>query len=340
MATRVAINGFGRIGRAFYRLAKENSQIDIVAINDLGDIGNLAYLLKYDSAYGKVSYSVESKEGALVVDGKEIKYISEKNPGNLPWKELDIDVVIESTGVFAGYEKSRPHIEAGAKKVVITAPVKDEPQDDIPGATVLMGINEEKLQTCTISANASCTTNAASPVISIVQESLGIEKALLNTIHGYTSSQSIIDGPNARDFRRGRAGALNIVPSSTGAALAVTKAIPDIPFFDGIAVRVPVVVGSYVDLTLVSKKETSKDEINEILKKASEDVRWKGIFIVNEEPLVSSDIVGNTHASIADLPMTRVVGGNLVKILSWYDNEMGYANTLVMHVLKTASHIS
>jgi glyceraldehyde 3-phosphate dehydrogenase len=229
---------------------------------------------------------------------------------------------------------------AGAKKVVITGPVKDEPTGGIAGATVLMGMNEESLANCVITSNASCTTNAGSPLMAILGEKIGIEKALLNTVHAYTASQGIVDGPNKKDFREGRAAAQNIVPSSTGAAIAVTKVLPDLQGkFDGISIRVPVVVGSIVDITFLAKRDTTVEEVNSILKEAAKSDRWKNIFTVTEEPLVSSDIVGNRHASIADLALTRVVGGNLVKVLAWYDNEMGYTYTLVDHVIKTAQSI-
>ncbi|PIR86513.1 type I glyceraldehyde-3-phosphate dehydrogenase, partial [Candidatus Kaiserbacteria bacterium CG10_big_fil_rev_8_21_14_0_10_43_70] len=248
---------------------------------------------------------------------------------------------VESTGFFASYEKSKAHLDAGAKRVVVSAPVKDSPEDaGVTGATVLVGVNEDKLATCQISSNASCTTNAGSPVVAILDEAIGIEKAMLNTVHGYTSSQALVDSPNEKDPRRGRAAAQNIVPSSTGAAIATTKAHEGLKDkFDGIAMRVPVVVGSIVDITFVAKKETSVEEVNEILQKASKEDRWKGIFDATDEPLVSTDIIGNPHASVADLQMTRVVDGNLVKVLAWYDNEMGYANTLVRHVLETGKHV-
>lgn len=335
---KVAINGFGRIGRAFFKLAQKEEEIEIVAINDLGDLDNLVYLLKHDTAYGKSDLDIEAKDGKLVVGGREIAFLNEKDPSELPWKDFSVDVALEATGVFASYEKSKAHLDAGAKRVVVSAPVKDTPPSGIEGATVLMGVNEDKLKTCDISSNASCTTNAASPIVQILEEKLDIEKALLDTIHGYTASQSIVDAPHKKDWRRGRAGAQNIVPSSTGAASALTKAVEGVPFFDGMSVRVPVVVGSYVDLTFVTKKETSVEEVNNILKEATKEDRWKGIFDVSEEPLVSSDIIGNTNASIADLAMTRVVGGNLIKVLSWYDNEMGYTNTLIQHVVKTGTH--
>jgi len=333
--TRVAINGFGRIGRAFLRAAWHDPEMEIVAVNDLGDVDNLAYLLKYDSVYRQFPGQVSAEGGELVVGAKRIKVLTEKDPAKLPWKELQIDVCVESTGLFTEYAKAKLHVDAGAKKVVISAPPKGEP---VPGsAVVLVGINEEKLSTCSITSNGSCTTNAASPVVAIIEEALDIEKALLDTIHSYTASQSIVDSPNKKDRREGRAAAQNIVPSSTGAATTVTKAVTGVPFFDGISVRVPTVAGSYVDLTFVTKKNTSKEEVNDILRAAAASPRWQGIFTVSEEPLVSSDIIGNPHASIADLEMTRVVGGNLVKVLAWYDNEMGYAHTLLRHVKRAGA---
>ncbi len=316
---RVAINGFGRIGRAFYKASKNNKEIEVVAVNDLGTIESMNYLLKYDSVYGMSDYTLDG-----------VKYISEKEPTKLPWKDLDIDVVVESTGLYTSTEKAQAHIDAGAKRVVITAPIKD---DDSP--TVLMSMNEDKLKSCQISSNASCTTNAGSPLIAILDEALGIEKALLNTVHAYTASQSLVDGPNKKDMREGRAAAENIVPSSTGAAIAVTKVMPKFTgLFDGISIRVPVVAGSIVDITFISKKDTTVDEVNGILETASKEARWRGIFTTTREDIVSRDIIGNTHGSIADLAFTRVVGGNLVKVLAWYDNEMGYTHTLVRHVVE------
>ncbi|MDZ4205762.1 MAG: glyceraldehyde 3-phosphate dehydrogenase NAD-binding domain-containing protein [Patescibacteria group bacterium] len=328
MAIRVAINGAGRIGRAFYKLACERPEIEVVAINDLGDKENLDYLFKHDSVYGKW-------EGEL-----DAKFLQEKNPSKLPWKELDIDVVIESTGFFASYAGSKAHLDAGAKRVVVTAPMRDKPVNGIEGGTVLMGVNEEKLSTCLITSNASCTTNAGSPLIAILDETIGIEKAVLNTVHGYTASQSLVDGPSKRGFREGRAAAQNIVPSSTGAAIAVTEAFTKLHgLFDGIAMRVPVVVGSIVDVTFVAKRETTVEEVNNILKRAAGEERWNEIFTVTEEELVSSDILGSPYGSIADLNFTRVVGGNLVKVLAWYDNEVGYCHTLLSHVIKFGSYI-
>lgn len=338
---RVAINGFGRIGRAFFRVAKDNPEIEIVAINDLADIENLAYLLKYDSVYGKSDFQVfaDKTRNVLVIDGKEIKFISEKNPELLPWKSLSIDVVVESTGFFTSYDKSKSHLIAGAKRVVITAPVKDSAPEGIVGRTVLVGINEKDLEVCHISSNASCTTNAGSPVLAVLKETIGVEKALLNTVHAYTSAQRIVDSPDAKDWRKGRAGGVNIIPSTTGAAIATTKAIKELEGnFDGVALRVPVVAGSIADITFIAKRETTKEEINEIFKKASKEEKWKGILDVTEEPLVSSDIIGNPHAAVVDLAFTRVVGGNLVKVLSWYDNEVGYSHTLLRHVIATGRY--
>ncbi len=334
---RVAINGFGRIGRAFLKVAKEREELDVVVINDLGEAKNFAYLLKYDTAYGVSPFEVSANEQgtALIVDGKEIAFISEKEPTKLPWKEMNIDVVVEGTGHYTSSEKAQAHIDAGAKRVVVTAPIKDKTDSRIQGETILIAMNEDKLKNCPISSNASCTTNAASPLIAILDETIGIEKALLNTVHAYTASQALVDGPSKKDLREGRAAAENIIPSSTGAAIALTKVATQLAGkFDGISIRVPVVTGSIVDVTFISKKETTAEEVNDILKKAATDPRWKGIFTVTEEDLVSHDIIGNRHASIADLAFTRVVGGNLVKVLAWYDNEMGYTYTLVEHVIK------
>ncbi|MCU0660343.1 MAG: type I glyceraldehyde-3-phosphate dehydrogenase [Candidatus Pacebacteria bacterium] len=341
---RVAINGFGRIGRAFFKLAFERPEIEIVAVNDLGDLDNLAYLLKYDTVYRtsnlKVSTSV-SPEPAFIVDGNKVLYLSQKDPAQLPWKDLAIDVVVESSGFFASYTGSEAHIQAGAKKVVITAPTKDEPTEAIAGATILLGVNEEKFKGSIITSNASCTTNAASPVIAILHESIGIEKAILNTVHGYTATQALVDSPaGKKGYREGRAAAENIIPSSTGAAIAVTKAFPALTgLFDGVSIRVPVPAGSIADITFIAKRPTTKEEVNELLKQASMDPRWKNIFTVTEDQIVSSDILGSQYASIADLEMTRVVGGTLVKVLAWYDNEMGYTRTLVDHVVKAGEMI-
>jgi glyceraldehyde 3-phosphate dehydrogenase len=330
---RVAINGFGRIGRAFYKVAHTRPELEVVVINDLGSIDSMAYLLKYDTVYRHSGLDVVIKgstvgQQALVVDGREISYISEKDPTKLPWKDFGVDVVVESTGLFTSEEKAQAHINAGAKRVVVTAPMKD-------GQTILMAMNEDKLKGCKISSNASCTTNAGSPLIAILDTAIGIDKALLNTVHAYTASQALVDGPSKKDLREGRAAAQNIVPSSTGAAISVTRVMPELEgLFDGISIRVPVPVGSIVDITFIAKRPTTVEEVNNILRKASKEKKWEGIFTVTEDPIVSSDIVGNPHASIADLAFTRVVGGNLVKVLAWYDNEMGYTYTLVRHVIE------
>ncbi len=334
---RVAINGFGRIGRAFVKVARERQEIELVAINDLGSIKNFEYLLKYDTAYGVSQFEVsaDEKKNILTIDGQEVQFVSEKDPTMLPWKKLGIDVVVESTGLFTSADKAMAHITAGAKRVVISAPIKDAPDAANKGATILMAMNEDKLESCVVSSNASCTTNAGSPLIAILDESIGIEKALLNTVHAYTASQSLVDGPSKKDLREGRAAAQNIVPSSTGAAIAVTEVATQLKGkFDGISIRVPVITGSIVDVTFLAKRNTTAEEINMILKKAAKEARWNGIFTVTEEALVSHDILGNRHASIADLAMTRVVDGNLCKVLAWYDNEMGYTYTLVDHVVK------
>lgn len=334
MAIRVAINGFGRIGRAFVRRSWGRN-IEIVAVNDLGSLENLAYLLKYDTVYKRAPFPVEVKDGAFLVGGREVKFLQEKDLANLPWKDLAIDVVIESTGFFTKYEDAKKHIDAGAKHVVISAPAKG---DESIGATILMGVNEEQFGTCPVTSNGSCTTNASSPVIKILDEAIGMEKAILSTTHAYTASQSIVDGPAKKDMKEGRAAAQNIVPTSTGAAIAVTKAYtPLAGNFDGISLRVPVPAGSIADVTFIAKRPTTAEEVNQILRDAAQKPEWEGIFSATDDELVSSDIIGEPHASIADLGMTRVVGGNLVKVLAWYDNEMGYTEALVRHALKAAA---
>lgn len=335
---KVAINGFGRIGRATFKIAFEREELEVVAVNDLGSIDSLTYLLKYDSVYGMWPHDIKNDGQNIIVDDKKIKFISSKDPSGLPWKDLDIDVVVESTGLFTSYEKSKFHLDQGAKKVVISAPSKGD--GSVAGETILLGVNEEKFGTCDITSNASCTTNASSPVIAILHEALGIEKAILNTVHGYTATQALVDGPSKKDLREGRAAAQNIIPSSTGAAIAVTQAFPVLTdLFDGISIRVPVPAGSIADITFISKKNTTVEEVNELLTKASKHKHWENIFSVTNEPIVSTDILGSKYASIADLALTRVVGGNLVKVLAWYDNEMGYTHMLVEHVIKTGKTI-
>lgn len=332
---RVAVNGFGRIGRAFVRQAMQAKGIELVAVNDLGSIENLAYLLKYDTVYGRAPFEVSVKDGNLLIGKTLVRFVSEKEPANLPWKDLKVDVVVESTGFFTEFEKAQAHITAGARRVVISAPGKGDPS---LGQTVLMGLNEDRIGTCAITSNASCTTNASSPVIAILDAAIGIEKAILSTTHAYTASQSIVDGPSKKDMKEGRAAAQNIVPTSTGAAVAVTKAYPALEGkFDGISLRVPVPAGSIADITFIAKRPTTKEEVNEALRAAANEARWKGTFSITDEELVSSDIVGQTCASIADLGMTRVVDGTLVKVLAWYDNEAGYTRTLLEHVKKAGA---
>lgn len=334
---RIAINGFGRIGRAFFKLALAKPELEIAAVNDLGDAENLAYLLRFDSAYGRYNQDVKITEETgkkwLVVGGHKTLFLQEKDPTKLPWEVLGVDVVVESTGAFESFEKARVHITAGAKRVVLTAPAKD---DDGPDAsTVLMGVNAGALKTCVLSSNGSCTTNSASPVLQILTEKLGIKKAFLNTVHGYTATQNLIDGPvKGTDYRRGRAAAANITPSSTGAAIAVARAVSELKGkFDGISMRVPVLTGSLSAISFVSKKKTTVEEINALLTEAAADARWKGIFAVSHDQLVSSDIIGDPHASIADLSLTKVVDDDLCCVYAWYDNEFGYTNSMVLHVL-------
>lgn len=343
---RIAINGFGRIGRAFYKLARLRPEFDIIAINDLGDAANMAYLLKYDTANGIADFDISvvpadgDMEAGFMDGGKKVVLVQEKDATKLPWGKYDIDIVIESTGLFTKYEKAQVHITSGAKRVVITAPAKGTSTDGVTGVMVLMGINHDALSTCQISSNASCTTNASGPLIQILNETIGIEKALLNTTHAMTGTQRVVDSPGGKDFRGGRAASQNIIPASTGAAVAVGEIIGDLKGkFDGISIRVPVIAGSIADITFISKKNTTVDEVNQILRDAAKDPKWAGIFTVTEDPIVSSDIIGNLHGAIADLELTRVVDGNLVKVMSWYDNEVGYTNTLVLHVLEVAKYL-
>lgn len=335
---KIAINGFGRIGRAFFKSALDKKQLDIAAINDLGDLENLAYLLKYDSIYGRYDkeIKIEETEGRkyLSVDGKKSIFLQEKDPGKLPWKDLDIDIVVESTGIFEGFEKAKVHHDAGAKRVVITAPAKDGETEW--GKTVLPGVNNEDFAKCTISSNGSCTTQSASPVMQILKETIGVKKAFLVSTHGYTATQNLIDGPaKGKDLRRGRAAGVNIVPTPTGAAIAVTRAVKDLNF-DGMAFRVPIATGSISAMVFIADRPTSVEEINGIFRKAAEDLRWKGLMKVTEDQLVSTDIINDPYGAIVDLSLTKVVGGDMGVVFSWYDNEAGYTNTLVEHVLKVA----
>ncbi len=323
MAVKVAINGFGRIGRNFFRACVGNEEIEIVGINDLTDAHTLAHLLKYDSVHGKFNGTVEAKGNSIVVNGKEIEVTAIKDPAQLPWKDLGVDVVIESTGVFRDREGAGKHLEAGAKKVIISAPGKN------PDLTVVLGVNEEKYNPTEhhIISNASCTTNCLAPVAKVLNNEFGIVKGYMVTVHAYTNDQRILDLPH-KDLRRARAAAVNIIPTTTGAAKAVGEVLPELKGkLDGTARRVPVADGSLVDLTVVLEKETTEEEINAKMKEYAEG-SMKGILEYTEDPIVSQDIVGNPHSSIFDALSTKVIGGNLVHVSSWYDNEWGYSNRL------------
>mgnify|MGYP006277402831 CR=1 FL=1 len=329
--TKVAINGLGRIGRAALKILLDTPELDLVAINDLVPADNLAYLLKYDTVYGRYEKEVKAGDGSLIIDGKEYNLLSEKDPSNLPWKDMEIDLVFECTGVFSKREDLKKHIEAGAKHVIISAPAKS---GDV--ATVVHGVNRAEEGADIISC-ASCTTNCITPVVEVMKRRIGIKKAIMTTIHAYTSTQAIVDGPNKK-MRRGRAAAQNFVPTSTGAAKATTKAIPELEGkFDGVAVRAPIVVGSITDIIFVTERETSVDEVNNILREEAASDKYKGILGASDDELVSSDIIGDSRASIVDLPMTQVVDGDLVKIMSWYDNEWGYANQMIREAIRMYS---
>ena len=326
---KVGINGFGRIGRAAFKVALEHEEVEVVAINDLGDIENIAYLLRYDSVYGRYSREVVVDNGDLVVGGQKVKVFSEPDPTKLGWGKIGVDVVIESTGIFTKKEDAAGHIKAGARKVVISAPTKS---DDVP--TVVLGVNSNDAEGKDIVSNASCTTNCAAPLVKIIDEAFGIKKALLTTVHAYTATQGIVDGPSKKDMRKGRAAAANIVPSSTGAAVAATKAYPGLEGkFDGVALRVPVPVVSIADFVFLLKKKVSVEDVNAALEDGVEAQESGGVVGVTSEPVVSSDFVGDPRSCIADLSMTRVVDGNLVKVMAWYDNEWGYSNRLVEQVI-------
>ena len=335
MSKKIAINGFGRIGRNAFKVAFERDDIEVVAINDLTDTKTLAHLLKHDSTYGTYHHDVSYDDNSIFVAGKQIRVLAEKDPALLPWGEFGIDVVIEATGLFVQPEKARAHINVGAKKVVISAPAKGE------GAKfVVLGVNEHELtREDDIISNASCTTNCIAPVMAILEREFGIEKSLMTTVHSYTASQRILDAP-AKDLREARSAAENIVPTTTGAAIATAKVIPSlVGKFDGLSVRVPTAVVSLSDITAVLKRNTTKEEINEVFKRAAADPFYQGILTVTEEPLVSTDFKGNSHSSIVDLELTNVVGGNLVKVVAWYDNEWGYSNRLVEIVADVAANI-
>jgi glyceraldehyde 3-phosphate dehydrogenase len=331
---RVAINGLGRIGRAALRLILEDDNLDLVAVNDIAAPENIAYLIKYDSVYGRYGENVYAKDGTIHVDKNEFKFLSEKDPAALPWKDLKVDIVIESTGRFTSKEDAAKHVQAGAKYVIISAPTKSE---DVP--TVVFGVNDDN--NAQIISCASCTTNSLTPVVEVIGRHLGIQKAIMTTVHGYTAGQGLVDGPGGKggDLRRGRAAAINIVPATTGAAKATTLALPQYKGkFDGVALRVPVPVGSVSDIVMLTEKNTTAQEVNDILTKESEG-RYKGIIRVTNDEIVSSDIVGDSHACIIDMEMTKVVDGNLLKIFAWYDNEWGYTNQMIRKAREIAGKI-
>ncbi|HOY56122.1 MAG TPA: type I glyceraldehyde-3-phosphate dehydrogenase [bacterium] len=324
---KIAINGFGRIGRQSFKIALKKKNIEVVAINDLGSIESLAYLLKHDSVYGHYPEQVSFDSQNLIVNGKKIIVLNEKEPLKLPWKKMQVDVVLECTGFFTDAVGAGQHLKAGAKKVIISAPGKDDVEH-----TYVLGTTEtqKKVIDGDIISNASCTTNCIAPVLQVLESTFGVEKALLNTSHAYTVSQGLVDGPNKKDLREGRAAAINQVPAATGAAKATVKVIPALQgIFDGIAIRVPVPCGSISDITCVLKKNVTVEQINNAFRQAIKKSLFKNILAVSEEPLVSTDILGDTHSAIVDLSLTRVVGGNLVKVMAWYDNEWGYSCRLV-----------
>jgi glyceraldehyde 3-phosphate dehydrogenase len=338
---RIAINGLGRIGRTFLKLAVENPALEIVAANDISDPDSLAYLIKYDSVYGKYDGSVVVEhvddDVWLHIGTRRVRLFAERRPEALPWKAMDVQIVVEATGAFETFADARRHLDAGAAQVVLTAPAKDADTDD--ARTILMGVNPQDLAMSRISSNGSCTTNSAASVIEVLREQIGIRKAVLNTVHGYTASQHLVDtAVRGQDLRRGRAAAANIVPATTGAAIAVTRAIPALRHrFDGIALRVPVPIGSLSSIVAVTERPTTVEEINTVLSRAAQDARWSGILATTTAPLVSSDIVGDPHGAIVDLSLTKVIDGDLCSVYSWYDNEFGFANTLLAHVVERAS---
>lgn len=325
---KIAINGFGRIGRNAFKIAFDRADIEIVAINDLTDNKTLAHLLRHDSSYGEYHHPVEYDDSSLTVNGKRIQTFAETDPAKLPWGQLGVDVVIESTGFFVDPAKAHAHIDpAGAKKVIISAPAKGDGAD-----TIVLGVNDQVLQEKAagdIISNASCTTNCISPVMSVLENTFGVEKAMMTTVHSYTASQKLQDAP-AKDLREARAAAENIVPTTTGASIATTLVIPSLKDkFGGLSVRVPTPVVSLSDITVVLKRDVTVDEINQAFKDAASQPYYQGILAVTEEELVSSDFKGNSHSCIVDLPLTAVVAGNMAKVVAWYDNEWGYSNRLV-----------
>lgn len=331
MTSKVAINGFGRIGRNAFKIAFARKDLEVVAINDLTDTKTLAYLLKHDSNYGTYDREVSFDDTHIIVDGKKIVVLAERDPAALPWGSLNVDIVIESTGRFTAKEDAELHIKSGAKRVVISGPSKSDGVD-----TIVLGANEDKLEGASqVISNASCTTNSLGAVMAILDSHFGVEKSLLTTVHSYTASQVLQDAP-AKDLREGRNAAENIVPTTTGAAIAVTKTLPQLEGkFDGLSIRVPTPVVSISDVTVLLKRNATPEEINDVFRKAAKEPYFQGILGVSDEPLVSSDYIGNSHSGIVDLLLTKVVGGNLAKVMVWYDNEWGYSNRLVEVVADT-----
>jgi glyceraldehyde 3-phosphate dehydrogenase len=326
MKTKIAINGFGRIGRNAFKVAFERDDMEIVAINDLTSPETLAHLLKHDTNYGTYGKEVGFDDKGIVVDGHHIQILAERDPATLPWGDLGVDVVIESTGFFVDPEKAKAHIHAGAKKVVISAPAKGE-----GATTIVLGVNEDALKDASdIISNASCTTNCITPVAAVIESNFGIEKAMMTTVHSYTASQALQDGPNAKDKREMRNAAENIVPTTTGASIAAGLALPALQgIFGGMSVRVPTPVVSISDFVIITKRTVSVEEVNEVFKKAAKEPYYQGILDVTDEELVSSDYIGNSHSATVDLKLTAVVAGNMLKVVAWYDNEWGYSNRLV-----------
>ncbi len=331
MKIRVAINGFGRIGRNAFKVAYERSDIELVAINDLTDTKTLAHLLKHDSNYGSYNHKVTFDEQHIIVDDQKIAVVAEKDPAALPWKKKEVDVVIESTGFFVKPELAAAHLKAGAKRVVISAPAKGE-----GATTVVLGVNEDTLDTAEkIISNASCTTNCITPVAAVIESEFGIEKAMMTTVHSYTASQRLQDAP-AKDLREARNAAENIVPTTTGASIAAAKALPALEgIFGGLSVRVPTPVVSLSDFVIITKKSVSVESVNQAFRKAAKEPYYQGILAVTDEELVSSDFIGNSHSAIVDLGLTAVIGKNMLKVVAWYDNEWGYSNRLVEVVADT-----
>ncbi|MGQ9568512.1 MAG: type I glyceraldehyde-3-phosphate dehydrogenase [Anaerolineae bacterium] len=329
---RVTINGLGRIGRATFKMVLDTPGLDLIAVNDIAPVDNLAYLLKYDTAYGRYERSVDVQDGGLVVGSKRVKVFMERDPLQLPWGDLGVDIVFECTGVFTRREDLEKHIRAGAKYAILSAPSRSE---DV--VTVIHGVNRPGENSIRILSCASCTTNCITPILEIMGRRIGVRKAIMTTLHAYTAGQSLVDAPN-KDPRRGRAGAANFVPTSTGAAMATTQALPQYAGkFDGVAVRGPVPVGSLADIVFLTERETTVEEVNRTFQEEAESERYRGIVGVAEDPLVSSDIVKDPRAAVVDLSMTRVVDGDLVKVMAWYDNEWGYASQMVREAVQIAA---